>query len=337
MNKKPSETSATIYDVAKLAGVSIATVSRVLNFPEVVSDKTSVKVLEAIDALGYIPKTDARDRARKEVGHIGVITPFFTLPSFSQRLRGIATALVDSPYNLTVYPVDSQKRLDRYLTVLPYSKQVAGLIIVSLPVDELSIKRLRLCEMPTLLFENHITGFSSIEIDNQYGGILAAEHFIKKDYYKCAYVGDTVTPKYTLSPEDERLAGYRQTLINHDIPLPDNYIKLPAFPRRDPDKQVYELLDLDDPPRAIFAATDDLALQVLKVAQKRGIRIPEDLAVIGFDDIDFAAYLELTTISQSLYESGRMGAEHLIAQVSNPLRPVENTFIQLRLIERSTT
>lgn len=327
----------TIYDVAELSGLSIATVSRVINTPERVTEKTREKILNAIDQLGFVPKADARERARKEVGRIGVITPFFTLPSYAKRLRGIASVLADSPYELTIYPVDSQARLDGYLTTLPLSKQVDGLIIVTLPIDNASIERLQKSGIPTLLLESHIAGFASIEIDNWYGGKLAAEHFINKTHTQCAYVGDTVIPEYTLRPEDKRLDGYRLTLSQNGLTLHDDYIKLPAFPPRNPEKQVHELLDLPNPPTAIFAATDELALHVLKVAQKRGIQIPENLSVIGFDDIDIADYLELTTISQSLYESGKLAAERLIFQMANPTRPIENTFIQLKLVERGTS
>jgi len=284
-----------------------------------------------------MPKADARERARKEIGRIGVITPFFTLPSFSQRLRGVAAALVSSPYDLTIYPVDSKERLESYFTVLPYSMQVDGLIIVSLPIDDKAIKRFVQSEIPLMLIENHIENISSIEIDNYSGGRLAAEHFIAKGHTRCAYVGDTVTPEYTLRPEDNRLDGYRETLLKNGLSLPDECIKLPVFPPRDPDKQVYELLDLDEPPTAIFAATDDLALRVLKVAKKRGVHIPDDLALIGFDDIDIAEYLDLTTISQFLFNSGKLAAERLMAQMADPNRLVENTFVQLKLVERSTT
>lgn len=328
---------ATIYDVAEHSGFSIATVSRVLNTPERVSDTTRKQILEAIDALGFEPKVDARERARKEVGRIGVITPFFTLPSFAQRLRGIAATVVDSRYDLTIYPVNSQARLDSYLTVLPFSRQIDGLIIVSLPVDSSSLERLMKSAIPTLLVENHIEGFSSIEIDNFNGGKLAADHFIQKRHTKCAYIGNTVTPDYSLRPEDDRLNGYRKTLTRNGLSLPEKYIKLPVFPPIDPDKQVEELLDLSDPPSAVFTATDELALRVLKVARKRKIRIPEELALIGFDDIEFAEYMELTTISQSLHESGKLAAEHLMSQIADPNRPIENTFIQLKLIERNTT
>lgn len=328
---------STIYDVAELSGFSIATVSRVLNTPERVSEKTRERILTAIDTLGFEPKTDARERARKEVGRIGVITPFFTLPSFTQRLRGIAEAVVDSRYDLTIYPVNSQARLNSYLTVLPFSRQIDGLIIVSLPVDSSSLERLKNSAIPTLLVENHIEGFSSVEIDNFNGGKLAADHFIEKKHTKCAYIGNTVTPDYSLSPEDDRLNGYRKTINRNGLSLPEVYIKLPVFPPIDPDKQVEELLDLPEPPTAIFAATDELALRVLKVAKRKGIQIPEELALIGFDDIEFAEYMELTTISQSLNESGKLAAEHLISQIADPNRPIKNIFIQLKLIERSTT
>ena len=332
-----NKNNSTIYDVAELAGLSIATISRVINNPEKVSEKTRKKVLKAIDELGFVPKADARDRARKGVGKIGVITPFFTLPSYAKRLRGISAALSNSGYELTIYPVDSKGSLDGYLTKLPFSNQVDGLIIVTLPIDEASANRLKNSNIPIVLLESHISGFGSIEIDNWNGGKIAAELFIKNEHRRCAYVGDTVIPEYTLSPEDIRLDGYKQTLLQNNLSLTNDYIKLPAFPPRDPENQVHELLNLENPPTAIFAATDDLALHVLKVAQKRGINIPEELAIIGFDDIDIAEYLELSTISQSLYESGKLAAEQLISKLSDSTRPIEKTYIQLKLIERGTT
>jgi len=106
---------------------------------------------------------------------------------------------------------------------------------------------------------------------------------------------------------------------------------------RDQEQQIHDLLNMGIPPSAIFTSTDELALRVLKIAQNRHVHIPEDLAIIGFDDIEFASYLELTTISQSLYKSGKLAAEHLIAEILDPSRPLGNTFIPLTLIERKTT
>ena len=336
-NLQKSANPPTIYDVAKLASVSIATVSRVLNSSEHVREETRNRVLKAIDELGFLPDAIARERARKDERHIGVITPFFTIPSITQRLSGIANTLMDTPYNLTIFPVDSQKRLDSYYTELPYSRLVDGLIILSLPIDETTLERFKKRDIPLLVMENHIKGYSSIEYDNQYGGQLAAEHFIKKGHQRCAFIGNSLVPEYTLSQEEDRFEGYRKALLNHGIALPEEYVKMPVLHSRDQDQQILDLLDIDPAPTAIFTSTDELALRVLKIARKRGFRIPEDLAVIGFDDIDIAAYLELTTISQSLFESGKLAAEHLIAQIADPNRTVENTFIQHKLIERNTT
>lgn len=294
-------------------------------------------MLKAIDELGFVPNAFARDRARKEGGHIGVITPFFTIPSINQRLSGIADTLVDTAYDFTIFPVDSKRRLDGYYTELPYSNLVNGLIVLTLQIDEKSLQRFKSRNIPLLLIESHIKGYSSIEIDDQYGGQLAADHFAKKGHTQCAFIGNSHVPEYTLNHERDRFEGYRRALKEHDIDLPDEYIKWPTLHSNQQDMEINALLDLDNPPTAVFTSTDEIALRVLKVAQKRGIRIPEDLALIGFDDIEIADYLDLTTIGQSLFESGKLAAEHLVSRIMNPDRPVQNTFIQLKLIERNTT
>lgn len=334
---KNLRTTPTIYDVARLASVSIATVSRVLNSPGLVKEETRNTVLGAIDELGYYPEVLARERARKNLGHIGVITPFFTIPSISQRLSGIANALVGTPYNLTIFPVESKNHLDTYYAELPYSHLVDGLIILTLPIDDLSLKRFEKSNIHLMFIESRLQGHSSIEYDNQHGGQLAAEHLINKGHKHCAFIGNSSVPEYALNQEEDRLQGYRETLQEHGIDLPNDYVKLPVLHSRDQEQQIHDLLNMDIPPTAIFTSTDELALRVLKIAQNRQVRIPEELAIIGFDDIEFASYLELTTISQSLYKSGKLAAEHLIAEISDPSRPLGNTFIPLTLIERKTT
>lgn len=333
--RKPQ--SVTIYDVAEDAGVSIATVSRVLNTPEKVSKKNREKVLASIDKLEFVPKADARERARRETGRIGVITPFFTVPSFVQRLRGIASALVDAPYELTIYPVDSLDRLHGYYAMLPFTHRLDGLIVVSLPIEETEVRRLEKSKIPAVFIENRVPGFGSIEIDDWHGGKLAAQHFVAKGHTLCAFMGSTVIPDYALRPEDRRLEGYQNHLLENDIPLREKYIKLPSYPSRDRDVYIDELLDLDTPPTAVFCASDDLAKDVLKVARKKNIHCPDELAVIGFDDLDIAEYLDLTTIRQSLDQSGVFAVELLLAQMSNPTRSIQNINLQLELIERGTT
>lgn len=326
----------TIYDVARNAQVSIATVSRFLNTPDRVREETKKRIIESIDALGFVPKASARALARKQIGRIGVITPFFTVSSFVERLRGIAEALVDTQYEFTIFPVDSLERLDGYLSTLPLNQNVDGLIIVSLPITDEQAGRLRQSYLPTVFIENHIQGFSSIEIDNVYGGRLVAEYLLAQGHTDMAYIGDNVLPEYSLRPENSRLNGFQNTLRSHGHPLKPAFICETTFPPRDPDATIEKLLTAEHPPSAIFAATDDLAMRTIKIARAQGSRIPEQLSVIGFDNIPFADYLDLTTIDQSLYASGKMAVKLLVEQMEDPNNPIHSVNLQLQLVKRGT-
>jgi len=326
----------TVYDVAEKAGVSIATVSRVLNSPEQVREETRLKVLTTIDELGFEPKADASARARKILGRIGVITPFFTHPSFVQRMRGIATVLADTPYEMVIYPVESLDRLEGYLASLTITRRVDGLILISLPLDDTSAQRLQRHQLETVIIEGCHTDFSAVQIDDYHGGLLAASYLFKQGYSRFAFLGPGELPAYSLHPEDKRLAGYQFALEEHGIPLPDEYIRYPAVSHPDVNDEITQWINLPEPPNAVFAASDDLAIRLLRAAREHGLKVPEDLAIIGFDDIDMAEQVGLTTISQSLDESGRMAAELLLARLGNSDRPIQRLEIGLNVIPRET-
>ncbi|MCB0107324.1 MAG: LacI family DNA-binding transcriptional regulator, partial [Caldilineaceae bacterium] len=166
----------TIYDVASRAEVSIATVSRVLNTPHRVNDETRKRVIAAIDALQFVPKAEASARARRNSYRIGVLAPFFTYPSFVQRLRGVTSVLNGSEYELVVYSVDSLQHYQSQLETLPIVRRIDGLIIMSLLVDDVAAERLQRHGMPTVMIESHHVAFSGVEIDNEEGGRLAARY-----------------------------------------------------------------------------------------------------------------------------------------------------------------
>ena len=329
--KKP-----TIYDVAKRAGVSITTVSRILNTPEKVNNETREKVLTAIDALSYIPKAEARARARQHIGRIGVISPFFTAPSFMQRLRGIAETLSPEDYELVVYTVDSTNHLQGYLSSLPLTGSLDGLIVLSLPVDDTQVRRLNDHGLPTVLIEYPHPQLSCVEIDDVEGGYMATTYLLGKGHCRIAFLGDTDLPEYSIHPVSLRLSGFRRALKEARIQLPETFVRLAPYSQEQTRQVAKELLNLFDPPTAIFAATDFQALGVLKAARQLGIKVPEQLAVIGFDDLDMAEYADLTTISQHLDESGRLAVEILLAQIESPSRSPRHVKLPLTLIERLT-
>ena len=331
-----SDTSSTIYDVASLAGLSISTVSRVLNSPELVNDATRAKVLAAIDQLGYVPRADARARALKSARRIGVLTPFFTSPSFVERLRGIDMALARHRFELIIFTVDSLDKLKGYLATLPLKGNLDGLIVMSLPIEETDVKRLVSRHLQTVLIEFHQPVFSSVEIDDVYGGKIAVQYLLNKGHRRLGFIGDIDPPDYAIRPVIARLAGFRQGLAEANIPLPDEYIRSSTYDQEHSRRAARELLNLPKPPTAIFAAADVQAIAVLKVARDMGLKIPGDLAVMGFDDLDMADFVGLTTIRQCLDDSGRIAAELLLEQLADPQRPVQHVNLHLNIVERET-
>lgn len=331
MKKNP-----TIYDVAERSGTSISTVSRVLNSPEKVRAETRQKVVDAIDTLGFIPKAEARARALRQNGRIGVITPFFTAPSFVQRLRGIAGELSNKNSELVIYTVDSVNRLQSYITSLPLTGNLDGLVIMSLPVDDAYVDILIKHNVPTVLIEFPNSKLNSVEIDDVAGGRMVAEYLVAKGHRRIAFLGDTDLPEYAIHPVSLRLVGFRKGLQEAGIALDDKFVRLAPYTIEQTRQAAHELLKTSNPPTAVFAATDFQALSMIQVAHQLGVRIPDELAVIGFDDLDMAEFADLTTVRQHLDESGRLAVEILLAHIEDDSRPVQHIKLPLTIIERLT-
>jgi LacI family transcriptional regulator len=334
----PEKKSPTIYDVAKLSGVSISTVSRVLNAPDKVNSETHKRVMHAIDQLGFVPKAEARAHALRNTNRIGVLTPFFTAPSFVQRLRGVASALSKENYELVIYPVDSMDHLQGYISSIPLMRNIDGLIIMSLFLGDQDAQRLFNNGMETVLIEYSHPRLNSILIDDIHGGQLVAEHLINKGHKIIAFLGDIESPeKFAIHPVKSRLTGFEQALHVADLSLPKPYIRSSPYTQKETRQAAYELLSLPKPPTAIFAASDIQALSVMKVARQLNIKIPDDLAIVGFDDIDVAEHVDLTTISQHLDESGRLAAEILLSRINESSRPLQHINLPLKLVKRMST
>ncbi|MBL8062272.1 MAG: LacI family DNA-binding transcriptional regulator [Anaerolineales bacterium] len=333
----PHKKIPTIYDVAELSGVSISTISRVLNAPDKVNPETRTKVMDAIDRLGFVPKAEARARALKNTNRVGVITPFFTAPSFVQRLRGAASTLSKSNYELVIYPVDSVEHLQGYISSIPIMRNLDGLIIMSLAIEEKDARRLVDNGMQTVLIEYSHYQLSSIVINDVYGGRLVAKYLVGKGHKSFGFLGDIEPPeRYAIHPVKSRLQGFQDVLVESGFSLPQKHIKQAYYSQENSRKAAYELLNMSNRPTAIFAASDVQAISIMKVARQLNINIPNDLAVIGFDDIDMAEYVDLTTIRQHLDESGRLSAEMVLARINEPGRALQNINLPLTLIERQT-
>jgi LacI family transcriptional regulator len=332
-SKKP-----TIYDVARNSGFSISTISRVLNAPDKVQPKTRQRVMSAIDQLGFVPRAEARARAMRRTNRIGVLTPFFTAPSFVQRLRGAAGALSRANCELVIYTVDSVQHLQAHIASIPIMQNLDGLIIMSLDIDEKDAYRLRDNGIETVLIESWHAHLNSICIDDVGGGSLAAAHLIAKGHTRIGFLGDIEPPeRYAIHPVKSRLAGFKRALEEAGLSVPRRYVVRAPYTQAGAQQAARALLALPHPPTAIFAASDIQAASVLKVARQTRRRVPEDLALVGFDDIDLAEFMDLTTIRQNLDDSGRLAAEILLSKMAEPRRSLQHINLPLTLIERQTT
>lgn len=294
-------------------------------------------VLNSIDQLGFIPKAEARARALLSSGRVGVITPWFTGPSFVQRLRGVASVLSELKYELVIFTVDTPEGLTRYLETIPITHNLEGLILISVRIDQTIADRVKKHHMEMVLIEYPVTGFNCIEIDDEEGGKTAAEYLIEKGHRKFAFVGETNFPKFGINPISSRLAGFCQVLKANNLEICDDLVWETPYHVDATRYIAVEKLKEPGHPTAIFCATDLQAIGVLKAARQLNIRVPEDLAILGFDDLDIADYMGLSTIRQPLDESGRVAAELLFSRITNPNRSIQHIRLPLTLIERETT
>lgn len=337
MTQKPNR-PPTIYDVAQAAGVSISTVSRVMNANPNVSENTRNQVQDAIDRLNFIPKAEARARAMRDFARIGVMTPFFTMPAFVQRLRGVAQGLLSTRYELTIFTIESIDHLNHYLATLPITGHLEGLILLSLRVNDESAKKLKSHNLETVLIEYPREDLNTVEIDDFEGGEKAAAFLIGKGHRRLGFVGDTTDlGAFAILPITQRLAGFKAGVKKAGLTLDDEFICKAGYNVRDAEEKVCPLLSRPDHPSAIFCATDLQALGVVNKARQLGLRVPEDLAVLGFDDLDLADYFGLSTINQALDESGRLAVEILLARLNDPERSVRHVRLPLTIVERHTT
>ena len=329
--------TVTIRDVAKSAGVGVGTVSRVINSSPSVSDETRQRVLETIEELDYSPNPMARRLSLGKTLNIAVIVPFFTRPIFIERLRGIENALAQSEYDLVLYNVETSERRDSCLRDVPRRERVDGLLIISLSPMDHEVDRLLRAGVPTVLIDAHHPELHRLTIDDADGGRQATQHLIDLGHEKIAFVGDYLENPFGFIASKERFEGYYQALELAEIPFRPDYFKQGEYGQLAARRLTMELLSLPDPPTAIFATSDTHAIGVLSAAHEMNVPVPEELSVIGYDDIEVADYLHLTTMRQPSFELGVEGVQQLMDLITRPELLSQEITFPTELISRSTT
>lgn len=330
---------ATIRDVARKAGVGLGTVSRVLNNSPLVSMATRQRVLDVIAELRYTPSQIARSFSLGRTLTVSTIAPFFTRPSVVERLRGIESGLAGSGYDLVVFNVETVERRNACMRDVPRRDRSDGIFIISLAPRADEIAALAASDVPAVLIDTFAEGLPSVLIDDVAGGELATNYLIGLGHTRIAFLGDPLEDplSFNFTSSRDRFRGYRRALAAHGISERTEYWRHGLHGRYEARLLAQELLRLSEPPTAIFAASDTQAMGVLEAARDLGFDVPRTLSVIGFDDIDVAEYLGLSTIRQPLFESGMRGVELLLALMAGEPAPPPLEHLTIELIPRGTT
>jgi LacI family transcriptional regulator/LacI family repressor for deo operon, udp, cdd, tsx, nupC, and nupG len=319
---------ATIRDVARRAGVSVATVSRVLNDIPIVRQEMRDGVLRAIAELGYRPSSTARNLSLGRSQAIGVVAPFFTTSSVVERLRGVAQRAGQHGYDLVLFDVETPEQRTGAFRDFARLDRVDGLLVISLPLADDEVAALRRDDLPVVMVDIAHAELPHVAIDDVRGGELAAEHLLSRGHRRIGFIGDLPTNPFGFTSSERRREGYRRALARAGI-SPDPDLELQGRHGRAQARQLAErLLRAPDRPTAVFAASDTQAIGVLEATQALGLDVPGDVAVMGFDDIEVAELVGLSTVRQPLRESGAHGTELLLSEIDGrppsalPLEPL---------------
>jgi DNA-binding LacI/PurR family transcriptional regulator len=333
-------TRHTLRDVASYAGVSKATASRVLNGSLQVGPDTRQRVLAAMEALDYTPSSAARRLSFGRTLTISVVTSFLTRPQAAERLRGVDAVLSDSEFDLVIYNVETVEKREQYLRGLALAQRTDGLLIISLPPREADVRRLASAAIPVVVIDAHapvVEGLPHVIGDDIAGGEAATRHLLELGHRRIAYVGDELDNPFGFTSSRHRFQGYDQACAAAGLETQPGLVALGAHSRYEARELAAALLCRTERPTAIFAASDTQALGVLAAAREAGLHVPEDLSVIGYDDIEAAEYMGLSTVRQHLFESGRIGAEMLLAEVRARSDTPPSRLLPPEVVVRGTT
>ena len=332
--------SVTIRDVARHAGVSVATASRALNGNAVVNPQTRDRILSVMAELGFSPSPAARRLSLGRTLTIGVVVSLLTRPQAAERLRGVDVVLTDSEFDLVIYNVESVQKRDHYLGTLAQSQRTDGLIVMSLPPPDAALPALSRGLVPVVFIDVHTPSISAMPRvvgDDLAGGALAARHLLDLGHTAIGFVGDALLDPFGFTSSRDREQGLIDELARAGISIPDAWVGHGAHGRYEARDLARQMLSADRRPTAIFTASDTQAFGVIAAAREIGLHVPDDLSVIGYDDVEAADYVGLTTVRQQLFESGRRGAETLLAEIGVRSEPAPATQLQPQLVVRATT
>lgn len=329
--------AASIKDVAKEAGVSIATVSRVLNDVDIVNEETKKKVLDAIKKLGYRPNIIARSLKTQKTKTIGIIIPDISSQFYPEVVRGAEDVSNIYGYNIILCNTDLDPvKETEYLQVLR-EKMVDGVLYMSNSLEQNVLETAKNLHIPIVLVEttDKEGKLPSVTIDNEKAAYDAVSFLIKKGYKKIGFIG---MHEDAVNAAAYRYGGYKKALAENNLELNKDYVYFGGLKASDGYETASKLSGKPDVD-VMFCASDELAMGFINGLREKGISVPEDLSVMGFDNIYSSKifYPKLTTVNQPMYDMGSVGMRLLIKVISSKKVDETHYILPHEIIERDST
>jgi DNA-binding LacI/PurR family transcriptional regulator len=325
----------TIYDIARMSGVTAATVSRVINSKPGISKATRDRVTALMRKVNYFPSPAASALRKKSTREIGMLSPFFIGDFFLKLFESLHRQLKD--FDLILYNAQTPAHRREVIGRIVAEEKLCALIVASTPIlleEELAISSLRI---PVIMVEGRHPSYSSVDYDHHIGAFKAVRHLIELGHRDIAIVGGKPETRLYSPIGKERLKGYRMALSTAGLPNREEYVMHGEWTSADAGASAKDLLALKRPPTAIFATSDIQAAGVLMKAREMGVRIPEDLSVMGYDNLPIAEFLSLTTMWQHHDQLARNAAHLLLEELRTGARAKERVVLQPELVVRSST
>ena len=325
----------TLKDIAERLGVDISTVSRAINNSERVKPQTKALIKALAEELDYKPDDLAQGLAGKRTNTIGIIVPEIINAYYAEIIAEIEERVIHEGYSIILGQSNFDSRRESYYINLFSRKRINGMVIVTSTIPAESLKNIIPDNIPVVLVETTQDNpyYSTINIDNENGVKEAIEYLVKLGHRKIGFIGDTITTAV-------RLAGYKAALAQNNIEYSDSLVCIDnaRFEKGGYDKML-NLLNRKEKPTAVFCVNDTMAIGAVKAAKVKGLKIPDDISVIGFDDINIIPYLEvpLTTVRQPKGEVGNISVSVLMKMIKNKNSFMQNIVLKPELIVREST
>ena len=323
---------ANIKDIAKMAGVSVTTVSRVLNDHPYVSEEKRKAVMEIVEKLNYSQNANAVHLSKGKTNIVGVILPYINHPCFDAMVGGMMEVALAHNYRVLLCQTNYNKKEEMKSLHMLKTKQLDGLIICSRANDWETIEPYASYGTIVACEDNDISNISSVYTNHSAAFQLGMNHLIEKGYKKIGYcTGRKLGPS-----SQKRFDVYKQQLQSIDEEVNEEWIFTECFTLEDGVRVAHKLKGMQNLPEALIVAGDEVAIGVMTEVGKLGIRVPGDLAIIGLDNQPISQVLQLTTIDQNLKEIGKTAFEMFYRKISDESSKQEKVEISYELVERST-